>query len=292
VKPPRVMQDLWRDLRDKRLLPVVGVLAVALIAIPVALSGGSDAVPAGGIVAPGSGAEAPEAEPVVLVDVPTIRDYNERLQHFKRKNPFRQQYTGLPKSAQKALESEESDSGGGTTATLDEASGGASASGTSSGGTSDGGSSTGGGSGGSGGHSSTDVILFTWEANVKVGPVGDAKKLKGVKQGEFLPDEEHGVALFVSGNVDKGEALFYVSRDVTSTSGDGRCLPKGGTCEFLVLKEGQERRLEYEPDGQTYRLKLTKVKLKTEHVDPDKLSAKQLRKRRTGYSDLMAKARK
>lgn len=287
-----MIQDLWRDLRDKRLLPVVGLLLVALIAVPVALGGGDDAVPVGdAATAPSSGSEAPEAEPVVLVDVPAIRDYNERLSQFKRQNPFRQQYTDLPKSAQRALEEQDDGAAGGVSPPEEELQ---PATGSSEGSSGGGSGSSGGGSGGTGGGNVTETLyLYTWEIDVKVGPVGNAKTRKGVKQGEFLPGDDSPIVLFLGANEDKQEAVFYVSRDVESTSGEGRCAPNRSTCEFVLLKKGQEHRFVYEPDGVTYRLKLTGVKLKREEVDPSDLSAKELRKRTGGaYADLMDRASK
>lgn len=284
MKPPIVIKDLWRDLRDKRLLPVIALLVVALVAVPVLLGGDDEAAPTPGVAtAPGSASEAPEAEPVVLVDVPTIRDYNERLSQFKRQNPFRQQYTDLPKSAQQALEEQEGDGGGGG-GSLDDSSTDGTDVAPAGGGSSSGSSSGGSGGGGTG----TEVVyLYTWEVDVKVGPVGNAKKKNGVKGGEFLPSEQSPVVLFLSGNEKQGKAVFYVSRDVTSTSGEGRCAPNKNTCEFVLLKKGQEHRFEFEPDGKTYRLKLNDVTLKRERIDPSELSDKELRERtRDAYSSL------
>ena len=38
VKTPKFLTDLVRDLRDRRLLPLVAVLVVAIVAVPIALS--------------------------------------------------------------------------------------------------------------------------------------------------------------------------------------------------------------------------------------------------------------
>ena len=40
-----MLKDLYRDLRDRRLLPVVIALAVAIVAVPFLLGGGSEPVP-------------------------------------------------------------------------------------------------------------------------------------------------------------------------------------------------------------------------------------------------------
>ena len=73
-----MLRDLYRDLRDRRLLPVVIALAVAIVAVPFLLGGGgSDPVPPP-VPAATSQAGAGGADPlspVVLADVPGLRDY-------------------------------------------------------------------------------------------------------------------------------------------------------------------------------------------------------------------------
>lgn len=290
-----MLRDLWRDLRDKRLLPVIALLLVVIVAAPIALGGGDepDAVDASAEIAAAADAvgEAPEAAPVVLSYVPGIRDHNERLQAFKSRNPFRQQLTGPTKQERKERERAEQARGGqgdlfeqasdqAGEATSAVAGGAESAPGTAPA-----------GNGGGEAEVVEEAILYTWEVDVTVGPVGDTKQRAGVRQGEFLPGDKRAVVMFVSANADKGEALFYVSRDVTATSGKGRCLPNRKACEFLLLKQGQEHRFDYEPDGRTYRLKLTDVKLKEESIDPSKLSAKQLRRHTSSYDELIARIR-
>lgn len=293
VQPPGVVQDLWRDLRDKRLLPVVVLLFVATLAVPILVGGGEEPPPTGtgadiGAIA-GGGSETPEAEPVVVAYVPGIRDEEERLRAFKARNPFAQQYAGPSKSAVKELEQAEAQTVEATAAAEETGIAAEEAVRAEIASTTDSGSSGGGGNGGSG--NGGKAVLFTWEVDVKIGPIGEAKKLKGVKQGEFLPGLKRPVVMFVSANADKGEALFYVSRDVSSTSGDGRCLPNRQACEFLLLKTGQQHRLEYEPEGRAYRLKLSKVELKKERVDPSELSADEIRDRYSSYADIVERIR-
>ncbi len=286
-----MLRDLWRDLRDKRLLPVIALLLVVIVAVPIAL-GGDDEPTVGDADAEIAAAaeavgEAPEAAPVVLSYVPGIRDHNERLKAFKSRNPFRQQLTGPTKQEKEAREraeqarDEQGDlfeqaSDQGAEATTAGAGGAETAP-----------------SGNGGGDTEVveEAILYTWEVDLTVGPVGGAEKRDGVRQGEFLPGDKRALVMFVSADADKGEALFYVSRDVTSTSGEGRCLPNRKDCEFLLLKRGQEHRFDYEPDGRTYRLKLRGIELKKEPVDPSGLSAKQLRRHTRPYDELIARIR-
>ena len=41
-KVPAFVSDLYYDLRDRRLLPLVGLVLVAIVAVPFLLSGGSE----------------------------------------------------------------------------------------------------------------------------------------------------------------------------------------------------------------------------------------------------------
>ncbi len=291
MKPPALVENLFRDLRDKRLLPVVGLLLVLLVAVPILLGGGDS--PPSTAAAPGSatlgdtGADVPETEAVVLAEVPGIRDYRERLKDFQRKNPFRQQLSNPPKSATVA------GAGDGTITELGTpAGGGGSATGAvdttaqASGGTTDiptdtttdtttgGTEKSGGGSGGGKSSQPADErFLITYEIDVKVGVVGDAEKRDGVKQGDFLPGNKRPVVLFAEGNQADGRAFFIVSSDVTKSSGDGNCIPARDNCQYLKMKVGDEQRFEYEPDGKTYRLKLNDVKLVEKPVKRSELRA-------------------
>jgi hypothetical protein len=44
-------------------------------------------------------------------------------------------------------------------------------------------------------------------------------------------------------------------------SGDGRCVPSPSSCEYVVLKAGEETKLDFAPDGKAYKLKLLEIRL-------------------------------
>ena len=91
--------DLVQDLRDRRLLiPAIGLI-VAIVAVPLLLGAGGGAdepivasAPAEQVPPAMKGSE--EVEPVVLADVPGLRDYRKRLEGSKGRNPFVQQTIG------------------------------------------------------------------------------------------------------------------------------------------------------------------------------------------------------
>ena len=254
---PQVLSDLYRDLRDRRLLPVVILLLVAVVAVPVVLSVSSGTPPP-----PASSAQvaeevkAPEAQPAVLAVSRGLRDYRERLAELNRRNPFRQQFqgAGLSKTEVEGISSGAGDatiSGGEASAGGD---GGVASATITSGGTTDSGSS----GSGSGGASKTESVtkLETYRVEVSYGRSGSEKKLKDLEPLDPLDP----VAVFVGVSEDGKKALFFVSSEVRTASGGGVCVPLGATgCGLLVLKAGEVVRLEYTPDGNTYTLKLSEI---------------------------------
>src|SRR5215212_6644176 len=95
MKVPPFLSDLYADLRDRRLLPLVALILVAIVATPILLGGGSEEpepVPGPGTVADGS---APMAQELTVVKAePGLRNYRKRLAHRSPTNPFKQRFTG------------------------------------------------------------------------------------------------------------------------------------------------------------------------------------------------------
>ena len=127
VQTPQLLTDLYRDLRDRRLLVPALVLVVALIAVPVALSS-SSATTAPPAPAPAATADGSEEEaatsPAVLTEELGVTDYRKRLEQLQGNNPFQQQFA-LPEVTSKVQESSvtapvttgDTTSGGGSTST-------------------------------------------------------------------------------------------------------------------------------------------------------------------------------
>jgi hypothetical protein len=89
LQMPKFLSDLYADLRDRHLLPLVALLIVAIIAAPILLSGkGKEEEPAAITPASVEG----EAKDTGLTVVPAedgLRDYKKRLGHRAALNPFR-----------------------------------------------------------------------------------------------------------------------------------------------------------------------------------------------------------
>ena len=93
VKMPPFFKDLYSDLRDRHLLPLVVVLLVAIVAAPILLKASDpDLSPTQ------AETSLPEAVPAsarleVVADVPALRDYRDRLSDLVAKDPFKQHFS-------------------------------------------------------------------------------------------------------------------------------------------------------------------------------------------------------
>ena len=92
-------QNVYRDLRDRRLLSIAIVLVVAIVAVPFLIKGEGDPRSrrqlAGDAAASVAG-RARSSTPVVLTEQPVLRDFRERLDRYRTQNPFKQQLTAVP----------------------------------------------------------------------------------------------------------------------------------------------------------------------------------------------------
>jgi hypothetical protein len=262
VRTPQLLTNLYRDLRDRRLLVPALALVAALIAVPLALS--SSATPSPTAPAPAPAASRPDketaAEPAVLTRQLGVTDYRRRLERFNGKNPFHQQFT-LPEVTSKVQQSSLNEpsgvttSGGGSTSTSSTTQT-TSTSNTPSGTTTP----TSPSSEPSGGAQKPTTEVILRRIDVKVGPQGDLVKKTGVKQLKMLPSSTTPVVIFLGTSESGGRAFFLVSSDVTAVSGDGACLATTLTCQFLTLKVGETASFDYAPDTLTYKLRLLAIR--------------------------------
>jgi hypothetical protein len=284
-KAPKFFSDLYRDLSDRHLLLPLVALLVGIVAVPMLLSSSSEpAVPP----APAADiADTSQLDAAVVVSNPGIRNYRERLDALKAKNPFQVPASSGKDGTATTTTSDSGDSGsaatpGGSTASTPSTGSTPSSSPSSTGSTSppsvsvDTGSDTGGttttpssdttDTGGDTGSTPGDVKpetrFYASRVDVNVGPVGKAKEIDGVKQLDFLPDRKTPVVAYL-GLVNDNSALFSVNPGVVETQGQGDCAPRGNTCMYLSLKVGQEQRFVYgdAEDATIYRLKLLDTRI-------------------------------
>jgi len=255
IRMPSALEDLYRDMRDRRLLLPTLLLIVAIVAVPIALTAPKEDPPAPIPFVSPEGAEA--VEPAVLAEQPVgIRDYRERLDQLKSKNPFAGSFQEPPvapgdgelvdapeesatSSAPAATDSAPVDED--PAAATDEPSGDA---------------------GGSGDDIPEDeFFVLAPQIDVRAGRVHERKKIKDVEQGDLLPDERKApIVMFLGASPDLKEAHFAVSGGVTETSGDGQCRPSKNQCEVLRLREDEKQYFTFGPDAERYSLKVTDIR--------------------------------
>jgi hypothetical protein len=254
-KAPPFVADVYYDLRDRRLLPLVALIAVAILAVPFLLSHSEEPAPDPGLGAVEPAGQEPAAGTslTVVESTPGLRDYRKRLKGRTPSDPFVQKYTSVPATSQL-----KSVGGGGGSATSssssDEASALADAGGGSSPATgspatpSPGGS--GGGSGGSGqgsspnqpsgqGKGDEEQRYYSYRPDVRFGVAGseDLHAYEDLPMASLLP-KKNPVVIFIGATEDGSRVVFDVSSEVTSVSGSGKCVGGGQNCELLFMREG------------------------------------------------------
>jgi len=291
VRTPRFLENLYRDLRNRRLLLPAIALVVALLAVPILLK---DDPPASTSTPSATGPNASDsaAAPAVVTQELGVTNYRKRLARLQKKNPFHQQYTATPESgAVQVTPSGTSSSaastsvGTGTTSTS-ASTGSSTLSVPPSTGSSPSISSSPPNTTSSSPPQATrtpkpTVRLYAWRASVKVGEPSKLEERPEVQRLAMLPTEGKPVVTFMGASEDGDQALFLVSRDVDSVKGDGRCVPNHSSCQYLVMKPGDKANFHYAPNGKRYNLVL--VDVHAVEVD-DKL-----RKRVTGDAQPQAK---
>lgn len=117
--------------------------------------------------------------------------------------------------------------------------------------------------------------LYTYRASVKVGQPNKLDDRAEVKRLALLPSKKKPIASFLGVSEDAKEAIFLISTDVDSVTGDGRCLPKRSACQYVVMKPGDKASFHYTPNGKRYNLILTDIHaVEVAHKPPKKVSGK------------------
>jgi hypothetical protein len=268
LKTPAFLNDLYSDLRDRRLLPLVALVVVAIAAVPFLLGDSEEAhVPssAGDLSALGS----EKASKLTVVEAtPGLRDYRKRLADRSPTNPFKQRYTGLPESAQ--VQSGGSGSGsegsGGGSLTVTESSTNETTEVSAGGGGGSGGAPTG---GGGGGHSKAPpLIQFVVDVQIshmettadETQKMSEPEVRHDVRPFTPLPGAKTPVVTAMGLSLHTEKAFFLVSNEVRSLEGDFNCVTRTptGICELLELARGMQLEATYGPQKILYRFKVIK----------------------------------
>ena len=254
---PPFLGDLYHDLRERRLLPILALAVVAIVAVPFLLGGGSDeeeptgrSSGTGAAVTGASGSGTPTF--TVVESKPGLRDYRKRLSHRSPTNPFKQRFTA-PDTSEAELSSAPAEEASGTatgeegSTTIEPESSGPSG----------------------GGHSG--LVFFAWAIDVKItksdGDEGGGRTSPEQKAGLSEADEDGGVTagspvelasepeptvrhkvlpqtklpgdkqpvVTYMGRSKKGFPLFLVSSEVSSVFGESKCVSGDDSCQLLEV---------------------------------------------------------
>jgi len=263
VKVPGFLGDLYHDLVDRRLLPLVGLILVAIVAMPFLLGQPGEEPAPEASAPPANSADSAQASSLTVVEAqPGLRDYHRRLRGRKPTDPFRQQYTGSPAGGELPGEaSSTSTSGGGETSST-------------------GGSSTpsepapssppsGNPSSGDDGVAAGELRLFTFAVDVKIvatRTTADGKKEKTkpevreeVIPPAALPNAKSQVVTYMGISPKTRKPLFLVSDDVEAIFGEPKCLSGSETCQLLEVDLQMPTTFVYGPNGTRYKINVLKV---------------------------------
>ncbi|MFT3863537.1 MAG: hypothetical protein QM729_04635 [Solirubrobacterales bacterium] len=260
IKIPRLVTDLYADLRDRHLLPVVVVLIALIIAAPILLGNSSEKKePAGATAAvAGAGGETSDSSFTVVPAARHLRSPQKRLGRRQALNPFRID----TEAAAEASEASETGSGG--------------SEGSESGGEASGGESSSGGSSSSeategataGGSTSTEtnvtvkVSVVAYVAAIKTGYVpGELTGEREISPMTKLPSAKDPLVLFTGFSEDDKRALFLMTSKVTGYYGEVHCAVDKKACQMVELEPGHAAIFSYGlgKDEKRYKIVLQKI---------------------------------
>ena len=274
LKVPTFFSDLYYDLRDRRLLPVVGLVVVAIAAVPLLLGDEAEPLPPPEASLESNERSASGGSTFTVVEAnPGLRDYRKRLERRTPTDPFAQRPAapGDGGSGGGGGDGETASQSSGAVSSGSESPSAGSGSGTESEAPKEPAPSSPPGGGGSDGGKSTDDLdgrsLFGFRPDVRFGVAGSGKLSlhEELPLGSLLP-KQNAVVLFVGVTQNGERALFSVGPDVV-VRGDGGCVGGDENCRFLSMRAGDAVDL-LTPSGKSFRLKVESIEFVELEVPP------------------------
>jgi hypothetical protein len=279
LRVPHFLGDLYYDLRERRLLPLVALVVVAIAAVPFLLGGDSEETPPSAAESPavaGTSA-APTAELTVVKAEPGLRDYRKRLEGRSPTDPFEQRFSGPsgdgqlndPVSSSPSASSASSEA----TATAPSSAAPEATPESSPPPVNDGDADPEGDSGG--------LRLFTFAVNVQISKsetkpngrtvMGKPEIRRRVMPTTPLPGAKAPVVTYMGVDAEKGtKALLMVSNNVKSVFGDVKCLSGTDICQLLEVEPGFPTTFVYGANDVRYKINVLKIEaVGTGKYDPE-----------------------
>jgi hypothetical protein len=282
LKAPAVVADLYYDLRDRRLLPLLALVLVAIVATPFLLGQGSgeveEAIPVPAAIQALKESGGRRASTLTVVEAnPGLRDYRKRLRGRKPLDPFRTFGKPSLKGAQLGGKSEGEGKGSSgssapltsTSTTVKETKEGSKTTSTTKTTTTTGGSGEGsGGNGGSNGgsHAGGGAQTQTYTIDVQIstasetGATAEPAERLNVQPLTPLPGKATPVVTYLGPSSGATKALFSVSKEVSAVFGEAKCVSGADTCEAIELEPDFPVTFVYGPSQTRYKIKLLKIK--------------------------------
>lgn len=283
LKVPPIFRDVYQDLRDRRLLPLVALVLAAIIAVPLLLANGAPSEPAPAAPAPEVAVDAGQL--TVVKAAPGLRVPSKRLKGRRAKDPFRQHFSGAavsPESVTTGSNPTTSTVSSGESGGSSESSGGSGAAAATQlpapaepghvEGPSNGGSS---GKSGSGGEqpgppaAQGGIVYYTFAADLTITKTetspggkrvtGEPETRHGVLPSTVLPGGKRQVVTYMGISPKTQKPLVLVSTDVTGVFGDGKCVAGSDSCQLLEMKLTFPETFVYGENGVRYKINILKV---------------------------------
>jgi len=270
MKVPPFLSDLYFDLRDRRLLPLVALILVAIVATPILLAGGSEEpepVPAPSAIG-GEAIPSSQRSLTVVKAAPGLRNYKKRLAHRDPSNPFKPHFDGPQLEGAQLNQVTTTSTGGSSTTTTTESETTYEYESTVTSPPVSGGGSPGGGSEDADGNGIPDgSTLYTYVLDLEITrietkPNGKLEKTgpklrEDVKAPTALPGEKAPVVTYLGMGAKTPRApMFLISPEVTAIYGEGRCIAGTGTCQLIALDKGFPVTFVYGENDVRYKIKV------------------------------------
>jgi hypothetical protein len=271
IKVPGFLQDIYYDLKDRHLLPIVAILIVAIVAIPIALSQSSPEDPQPGEAAGASAvASGGQSAQLVAKSTPRLREYRRRLDYRQEEDPFVQQYDSEEaaegESASTPSEPSPTESSGSP-----EFSPAPEPSAPETGGA-------------PGTHSELTYYSYAIDVRISTGSTEEGGKKVTVRRNlpelTMLPSRETPAIVYMGSTKDGKKAVMTVSSDVEAIFGDAKCVLGSETCQLLAMEPELPETFVYGGSGRTFKIELLKIHL----VESDKLNRAPLGEPKKGKS--------